>query len=59
MFNLIHLLCRSSDEKNPRKVAYKFSNQKLKELGFSFTTIEDCLAEMVGSLREKGFISKL
>ncbi|KAL0415425.1 UNVERIFIED_CONTAM: Cinnamoyl-CoA reductase 1 [Sesamum latifolium] len=28
---------KCSDEKNPRKKAYKFSNQKLKELGLEFT----------------------
>ncbi|TJX55701.1 SDR family oxidoreductase, partial [Soehngenia saccharolytica] len=47
---------KCSDQVNPRKVAYKFSNQKLRELGLSFTPIKECLTDTVGSLREKGFL---
>ncbi|GLJ18250.1 hypothetical protein SUGI_0322800 [Cryptomeria japonica] len=47
---------KCSDQENPRKVAYKFSNQKLRELGLSFTPIKDCLTDTVASLRDKGFL---
>eukprot|EP01018_Ginkgo_biloba_P000111 Gb_05658 [translate_table: standard] len=47
---------KCSDEKNPRKKAYKFSNQKLKNLGLSFTPIKSSLADTVISLQEKGFL---
>ncbi|KAK4413994.1 Cinnamoyl-CoA reductase 1 [Sesamum alatum] len=47
---------KCSDEKNPRKKAYKFSNQKLKELGLEFTPVKQCLYDTVKSLQEKGHI---
>eukprot|EP00253_Pinus_taeda_P033101 PITA_33101 len=63
---LVHMLAKlcprcplpskCSDEKNPRKQPYKFSNQKLKDLGQSFTPINKCLADTVASLHEKGFL---
>ncbi|XP_059073770.1 cinnamoyl-CoA reductase 1-like [Cryptomeria japonica] len=56
MFPQYPLPTKCSDEVNPRKVGYKFSNQKLKELGLSFTLIKQCLADTVGSLRDKGFL---
>ncbi|KAL6570278.1 Cinnamoyl-CoA reductase 2 [Orobanche minor] len=45
-----------SDEKNPRKIPYKFSNQKLKDLGLVFTPVKQSLYETVKSLQEKGHI---
>ncbi|XP_057846136.2 cinnamoyl-CoA reductase 1 [Cryptomeria japonica] len=56
MFPQYPLPTKCSDEVNPRKVGYKFSNQKLKELGVSFTPIKQCLADTVGSLRDKGLL---
>ncbi|KAL6563075.1 NADPH-cytochrome p450 reductase [Orobanche hederae] len=50
----IKLLC--SDEKNPRKIPYKFSNQKLKDLGLVFTPMKQSLYETVKSLQERGHI---
>lgn len=47
---------RCSDEKNPRKQPYKFSNQKLRDLGFEFTPVKQCLYETVKSLQEKGHL---
>ncbi|KAL0342180.1 UNVERIFIED_CONTAM: Cinnamoyl-CoA reductase 1 [Sesamum calycinum] len=47
---------KCSDEKNPRKKAYKFSNQKLKELGLEFTPVKQCLYDTVKSLQEKGHL---
>ncbi|KAL0463980.1 UNVERIFIED_CONTAM: Cinnamoyl-CoA reductase 1 [Sesamum latifolium] len=47
---------RCSDEKNPRKKAYKFSNQKLKDLGLEFTPVKQCLYDTVKSLQEKGHL---
>ncbi|KAK4395405.1 Cinnamoyl-CoA reductase 1 [Sesamum angolense] len=47
---------KCSDENNPRKKAYKFSNQKLKELGLEFTPVKQCLYDTVKSLQEKGHL---
>jgi len=47
---------RCSDEKNPRKQPYKFSNEKLKDLGLSFTPMNQCLADAVASLHNRGFL---
>ncbi|KAG8379718.1 hypothetical protein BUALT_Bualt07G0118500 [Buddleja alternifolia] len=47
---------KCSDEKNPRKKPYKFSNQKLKELGLEFTPVKQCLYDTVKSLQEKGHL---
>ncbi|KAL0380347.1 UNVERIFIED_CONTAM: Cinnamoyl-CoA reductase 1 [Sesamum angustifolium] len=47
---------KCSDEKNPRKKAYKFSNQKLKDLGLEFTPVKQCLYDTVKSLQEKGHL---
>ena len=45
-----------SDEKNPRKQPYKFTNQKIKDLGIEFTPVKQCLYESVKSLQEKGHL---
>ncbi|KAK8575842.1 hypothetical protein V6N13_032847 [Hibiscus sabdariffa] len=47
---------KCSDEKNPRAKPYKFSNQKLKDLGMEFTPVKQCLSETVKSLQEKGHL---
>nr|ADU64758.1 cinnamoyl-CoA reductase [Hevea brasiliensis] len=47
---------RCSDEKNPRAKPYKFSNQKLKDLGMEFTPVKQCLYETVKSLQERGHL---
>ncbi|KAK0578661.1 hypothetical protein LWI29_013962 [Acer saccharum] len=47
---------KCSDEKNPRAKPYKFSNQKLKDLGLEFTSVKQCLYDTVKSLQEKGHI---
>ncbi|XP_047944716.1 cinnamoyl-CoA reductase 1 [Salvia hispanica] len=47
---------KCSDEKNPRKKPYKFSNQKLKDLGLEFTPVKQTLYDTVKSLQEKGHI---
>lgn len=48
---------KCSDEVNPRAKPYKFSNQKLKDLGLDFTPVKQCLYEAVTSLQEKGHLS--
>ncbi|XP_068651750.1 cinnamoyl-CoA reductase 1-like [Aristolochia californica] len=48
---------KCSDLVNPRKKPYKFSNQRLKELGLEFTTVKQSLFETVTSLQEKGHLS--
>ncbi|GLT38280.1 hypothetical protein SLA2020_125380 [Shorea laevis] len=47
---------KCSDEKNPRAEPYKFSNQKLKDLGLEFTPVKQCLYDTVKSLQEKGHL---
>eukprot|EP01018_Ginkgo_biloba_P000117 Gb_02954 [translate_table: standard] len=47
---------KCSDEKNPRKKPYKFSNQKIKDLGLSLTPMKITLADTIVSLQEKGFL---
>lgn len=47
---------KCSDEKNPRVKPYKFSNQKLKDLGLEFTPVKQCLYDTVRSLQEKGHL---
>ncbi|XP_073036676.1 cinnamoyl-CoA reductase 1-like [Primulina eburnea] len=47
---------KCSDEKNPRKKPYKFSNQKLKNLGLEFTSVKQSLYDTVKSLQEKGHL---
>ncbi|OMO74193.1 NAD-dependent epimerase/dehydratase [Corchorus olitorius] len=47
---------KCSDEKNPRAKPYKFTNQKLRDLGLEFTTVKQCLYETVKSLQEKGHL---
>ncbi|GMI81990.1 cinnamoyl coa reductase 1, IRREGULAR XYLEM 4 [Hibiscus trionum] len=47
---------KCSDETNPRKKPYKFSNQKLRELGLEFTPVKQSLYDTVKSLQEKGHL---
>ncbi|KAJ8446573.1 hypothetical protein Cgig2_019726 [Carnegiea gigantea] len=47
---------KCSDEVNPRAKPYKFSNQKLKDLGLEFTPVKQCLYDTVKSLQEKGHL---
>ncbi|KAJ1410039.1 hypothetical protein SESBI_22274 [Sesbania bispinosa] len=47
---------KCSDEKNPRVKPYIFSNKKLKDLGFEFTPVKQCLYETVKNLQEKGHL---
>ncbi|RAL41400.1 hypothetical protein DM860_010194 [Cuscuta australis] len=47
---------KCSDESKPRVKPYKFSNQKLKDLGLEFTPVKQCLYETVKSLQEKGHL---
>ncbi|KAK6915121.1 NAD-dependent epimerase/dehydratase, partial [Dillenia turbinata] len=47
---------KCSDEVRPRAKPYKFSNQKLRELGLEFTTVKQCLYDTVKSLQEKGHL---
>ncbi|CAI9113882.1 OLC1v1014577C1 [Oldenlandia corymbosa var. corymbosa] len=47
---------KCSDEIRPRAKPYKFSNQKLKDLGLEFTSVKQTLYETVKSLQEKGHL---
>ncbi|XP_076907408.1 cinnamoyl-CoA reductase 1-like [Bidens hawaiensis] len=47
---------KCKDETKPRAKPYKFSNQKLKDLGLEFTPVKQCLYETVKSLQEKGHL---
>nr|BAM05562.1 cinnamoyl-CoA reductase [Eucalyptus pilularis]BAM05563.1 cinnamoyl-CoA reductase [Eucalyptus pyrocarpa] len=52
-----NLPTKCSDEVNPRVKPYKFSNQKLRDLGLEFTPVKQCLYETVKSLQEKGHLA--
>ncbi|KAJ4951198.1 hypothetical protein NE237_028030 [Protea cynaroides] len=47
---------KCSDEVNPKKKPYKFSNQKLKDLGLDFIPVKQTMYETVKSLQEKGHL---
>ncbi|XP_042396030.1 cinnamoyl-CoA reductase 1-like [Zingiber officinale] len=47
---------KCSDEINPRKKPYNFSNQPLKQLGVEFRPVRQSLYETVKSLQEKGHL---
>ncbi|KAK9690496.1 hypothetical protein RND81_09G132000 [Saponaria officinalis] len=47
---------KCSDEVNPRVKPYKFSNQKLKDLGLEFTSAKQCLYDTVKCLQDKGHL---
>ncbi|XP_055828358.1 cinnamoyl-CoA reductase 1 [Solanum dulcamara] len=47
---------KCSDETRPRTKPYKFTNQKMKDLGLEFTPVKQCLYETVKSLQEKGHL---
>ncbi|KAJ3698387.1 hypothetical protein LUZ61_002092 [Rhynchospora tenuis] len=44
---------RCKDEKSPLNRGFRFSNQKLKDIGMEFAPISKCLSETVKSLQEK------
>nr|DAD45223.1 TPA_asm: hypothetical protein HUJ06_003453 [Nelumbo nucifera] len=48
---------KCSDATNPRVKPYKFSNQKLKEMGIKFTPVKQGVYDTVKSLQEKGHLS--
>ncbi|GAB4850592.1 NADPH-cytochrome p450 reductase [Ancistrocladus abbreviatus] len=47
---------KCSDEVKPRAKPYKFSNQKLKDLGLEFTPVKQSLYDTVKSLQERGHL---
>ncbi|KAI3919136.1 hypothetical protein MKW98_016689 [Papaver atlanticum] len=47
---------KCSDQVRPRVQPYKFSNNKLKDLGLEFTPVKQCLYDTVKSLQEKGHL---
>ncbi|PHU30004.1 Cinnamoyl-CoA reductase 1 [Capsicum chinense] len=47
---------KCSDNMRPWSKPYKFTNQKLKDLGLEFTPVKQCLYETVKSLQEKGHL---
>ncbi|CAL5065361.1 unnamed protein product [Urochloa decumbens] len=50
---------KCKDEVNPPVIGYKFSNQRLKDLGMEFVPVLQCLYETVKSLQEKGMLPML
>ncbi|GJN03632.1 hypothetical protein PR202_ga21098 [Eleusine coracana subsp. coracana] len=48
-----------SDEVNPRKQPYKFTNQKLRDLGLEFRPVSQSLYDTVKNLQEKGHLPVL
>nr|UGB90600.1 cinnamoyl CoA reductase [Sinopodophyllum hexandrum] len=47
---------KCSDEVKPRVKPYKFSNQRLRDIGLEFTPVKQSLYETVRSLQEKGHL---
>ncbi|XP_074286067.1 cinnamoyl-CoA reductase 1-like [Silene latifolia] len=47
---------KCSDEVKPRVKPYKFSNQKLKDLGLNFTSVKQTLYDTVKCLQDKGHL---
>ncbi|XP_010265623.1 PREDICTED: cinnamoyl-CoA reductase 1-like [Nelumbo nucifera] len=47
---------KCSDETRPRAKPYKFTNQKMRDLGLEFTPVMQCLYDTVKSLQEKGHL---
>ncbi|KAJ3677208.1 hypothetical protein LUZ60_002932 [Juncus effusus] len=47
---------KCSDQVNPKKQPYKFSNQRLRDLGLEFTPFSESLCETVKCLQEKGHL---
>lgn len=50
---------KCKDEVNPPVIGYKFTNQRLKDLGMDFVPVLQCLYETVKSLQEKGMLPVL
>nr|ANB43570.1 cinnamoyl-CoA reductase 4 [Miscanthus x giganteus] len=50
---------KCKDEVNPPVIGYKFTNQRLKDLGVDFVPVLQCLYETVKSLQEKGMLPVL
>jgi cinnamoyl-CoA reductase len=50
---------KCKDEVNPPAKGYKFTNQKLKDLGMEFVPVLQSIYEMVKSLQEKGLLPVL
>ncbi|GJN11678.1 hypothetical protein PR202_ga29887 [Eleusine coracana subsp. coracana] len=50
---------KCKDEVNPPVKGYKFSNQRLKDLGMEFVPVLQCLYETVKSLQDKGMLPVL
>ncbi|OEL17130.1 Cinnamoyl-CoA reductase 1 [Dichanthelium oligosanthes] len=50
---------KCKDEVNPPVIGYKFTNQRLKDLGMEFVPVLQCLYETVKSLQEKGVLPML
>ncbi|KAF8692667.1 hypothetical protein HU200_039495 [Digitaria exilis] len=47
---------KCKDEVNPPAIGYKFTNQRLKDMGMEFVPVLQCLYETVKSLQEKGML---
>nr|GMD05634.1 cinnamoyl-CoA reductase 1-like [Ipomoea batatas] len=47
---------KCKDEAKPKVIPYKFTNQKIKNLGLEFMPVKQCLYETVKSLQENGHL---
>ena len=50
------VLPRCEDDGKPMAMPYRFSNQRLKDLGLEFTPLEKSLYEAVVSMQKKGHL---
>ena len=53
---VVGVACRSEDDGKPMVKPYKFSNQRLKDLGMELTPLRESLYETVISLQHKGHL---
>jgi cinnamoyl-CoA reductase len=53
---MLFYFCRLKDDGKPRAIPYKFSNQKLQDLGLEFTPVKQSLYDTVKSLQDKGHL---
>ena len=55
----VNILCRCQDDGKPMAKAYKFSNQRLRDLGLEFTPLRESLYETVTYLQKNGHVPLL
>jgi cinnamoyl-CoA reductase len=52
----VNILCRCEDDGKPMAKPYKFSSQRLRDLGLKFTPLRESLYETVTCLQKNGHL---